>query len=300
MKKTKPSKPNFPKSICEAPLVIGDNEIPCAVLDTDVRVFSRRKLFSIMKLSSGGGKNNEVNLPRFLQASNLTPYISKELMSMGFIEYSPKSGRTAYGIKAEFLPMMCEVFINAAADGVLKKHQQPIATICRILQNGFAKVGIIALIDEATGYQDIRARDSLAKILNLYLSKEIHKWTKTFPIDFYREIYRLKGWEWKELKNGKKPPTPWIVGRYTDDWVYKRIAPGVREELREKNSNRKVKHHQLFNLEEGYPRLRDHIAGVTAIMKVSDSLEECKRNINKAFPLKWKKGDLFYMKKDTK
>ena len=33
-----------------------------------------------------------------------------------------------------------------------------------ILQHGFAVVGLTALVDEATGHQDDRARDAVAKV----------------------------------------------------------------------------------------------------------------------------------------
>ncbi len=50
-----------------------------------------------------------------------------------------------------------------------------------ILQHGFATVGIIALVDEATGYQDFRARDTLTKILERFAANEIRLWVKTYP-----------------------------------------------------------------------------------------------------------------------
>lgn len=37
------------------------------------------------------------------------------------------------------------------------------------------------------GDQDLRARDALAKILEAFVAKEIRKWVKTFPVEFYKE-----------------------------------------------------------------------------------------------------------------
>lgn len=290
---------SIPKAVCEAPLAIGKTEISCAVLDTGDRVVSRRQIFSLMKLSSGGGQVAPIpqlaKLPRFLQAKNLIPYINEELKSIKIIEYSRKQGRTAFGVKADFLPMICKVFVDAEADNVLNANQKPIAKMSRILLGAFATIGIIALIDEATGYQNVRAENALAKILEKYLDEEIHKWTKTFPIEFYQQIYRLKGWEWEQLENGKKPRTPAIIGRYTDDWVYKRIAPGVLNELKRLNPDRRVRHHQWFNEDLGHPKLREHISAIIAIMKVSDDWNDCKKKINKAFPLEWDEDSLFFI-----
>lgn len=287
--------------ICEAPLIVGDIELACAVLEGGVRVLSQRQTLHALGRSRQGKKESEGELPSFLRANNLKPFINNELTKeTNFIEYRPKErGRTAYGIRAKLLPMICEVFINAHAAGVLLKNQLPTAERCRILQNGLAQVGIIALIDEATGYQDIRTKRALAEILEQYLAEKAMKWSRTFPLEFYRQIYRLHNWEWKELETGKKPPTPYIIGRFTDNLVYRRMAPGLLEELRERNPERRVRHHQWFNPDRGHPQLREHISHVITVMKISDTWETLRKNIDKVFPLQWDKGTLFYEEDDS-
>lgn len=194
-------KSGIPKAICEAPLIIGGINLPCAVLEGGVRVLSQRQVSHVFGRSTPGKKESNDKLPYFLHVNNLKPFVNSELTeAANFIEYQPKSGRTAYGIRAEILPMICEVFINARAADALLTSQFPTEERCRKLQNGFARVGIIALIDEATGYQDIRAKRALAQILEQYLSEDVMGWTRTFPLDFYRQIYRLRGWEWRELE----------------------------------------------------------------------------------------------------
>ena len=297
-------KDDIPKALYEASLKIGNIELQCAVLDGEVRVISQRRLLEA--LGRKGRPKRQINrgfqLPDFLLSENLKPYINKDLIAASnYIEYQPLlKGRTAYGIKAEVLPMICAVFINAAADRALKKQQLATANICRVLQNGFAQVGIIALIDEATGYQDVRAKNVLAKILEEYLAKEIQKWTKTFPLEFYKEIYRLKGWVWIGGDTGKKPNTPDIVGKYTDDYVYRRLAPGVLTELKIRNPDRRVRHHQWFEPERGHPKLREHIHGVMAIMRVSQNWHDFREKMDTAYPLQWEEGTLFYKKTRSK
>ena len=293
------------KAVCEGKLPIAGMELTCAVLEDGTRVLSRRQtLFALGKSKATGGAKRH-DLPAYLQAKNIRPYIGDELReaAINYIEYQPKTGgRTAYGINADFLPLVCEVYLTARDENALTKKQNPIAVRCRILQNGFARVGIAALIDEATGYQNVRAKDALSKILERYLAKEAQKWTRTFPLEFYREMYRLHpGWEWVELENGKKPRTPQVVGKYTDDFVYKRIAPGVLKELKSRNWQRKVRHHQWFNPENGHPRLREHIQRVITIMEVSDSWDQLIKNLDKVVPLQWQEGTLFYApQKDAK
>ena len=93
-----------------------------------------------------------------------------------------------------------------------------------------AHVGIIALVDEATGFQDFRSRDALAEFLEAFVAKEIQKWVKTFPPDFYKQMFRLRGIPYAETV--KKPA---YIGHLTNDLVYARLAPGVLATLRAKN-----------------------------------------------------------------
>jgi len=55
----------------------------------------------------------------------------------------------------------------------LSPRQKIIADQCEILVRSFAKVGIIALVDEATGYQYEREKAELQVILKTYISEEI-------------------------------------------------------------------------------------------------------------------------------
>ena len=297
---TKKPQTKYPKAVCEGKLRIHNTEISCAVLDNGERVLSQRETLETIGRSRHSGSSRSgrgaTDLPTYLRAQNLQDFIPPELRDSEKIRivYSPmKGGRTGYGISAELLPLICEVYLEANAANALQKSQEKIADICRMLQNGFARVGITALVDEATGYQSVRATNALAKILERYLSEEIRKWTQTFPLDFYRQIYRLRGWAWEEKEGGKKPSTPWIVGRYTDDLIYKRLAPGVLNELRKRDSG--VRRHQWFNTENGYPALTNHIGNVITVMRLSDDWKDFRGKMDSLFPVYWdQEGDLFY------
>jgi hypothetical protein len=144
---------------------------------------------------------------------------------------------------------------------------------------------LFALIDEATGYQDDRAKYALAKIFTSFLAKERQKWTLTFPLDFYKEIYRLRGWKF-EPWNTKRPS---VVASWTDDFVYDRLAPGLTDELRNKNliaetGRRSGKHHQWFNPDKGHPKLKEHISGVIALLRAADNWEAFRRGLDRAYP----------------
>ncbi len=268
------------------PLVIGDVEIQCYVLEDETRVLSQRSFLQAIgrSVSRPGGAGGE-QPPAFLAPTNLKPFISKELTAASKrIEFWPPTGRTAYGYQAILLPRICSLYLEARDAGALRPSQMHVAQRAEILLRGLAEVGIIAMVDEATGYQERRARNALATILEKYIAKDLQPWTKTFPYEFYAEIFRLRGWPGPE---GAKRPS--VIGHYTNDFVYQRLAPGLLEELRRLNptlptGRRSSQHTQWFTPDFGHPRLKEHLAGVTAIMRVSSNWNAFKRNLDLAFP----------------
>ena len=272
----------------DRPLVIGDIEIPCYVLENEIRVLSQGGFLQAIGRSrtppagTGGGVDD---LPAFLAASNLKPFLSQiqETASTTPIPFLAPSRGLTYGYPAILLPQVCEVYLKARDAGVLLPGQQHIAERAEILIRGLATVGIIALVDEATGYQDIRSKLALAKILEEFIAKELQPWTKTFPYEFYTEIARLKGWP--PLYSMKRPS---VVGHYTNDIVYERIAPGLLQELRSVNptlptGRRRQRHHQWFTPEFGHPRLKEHLAAVTALMRAAPNWPAFQRSLQRAF-----------------
>lgn len=266
---------------------IGDKKIPCAVLEDGTRVVTSSGLLLALDRPWRGtyAVEDRTETPNFLNANNLTAFIDDDLRTVLIpIRYRTESGAIKEGYKAEILRMVCNVYLKARRAGVLKKNQEPIAIASEIVLNALAEVGITALIDEATGYQDHRAKDALAKILEEFISKELRPWTKTFPIEFYKEIFRLHRWAF-DPGSVKRPS---VIGHYTNDIVYKRLAPGVLKELRAKNpivdGRRKHKMFQWLTGEIGDPKLRSHIDGVIAIMRISDDWPQFRHFLKKAYP----------------
>ncbi len=202
------------------------------------------------------------------------------------MKYRTENGRSAIGIKAEIIPKICDVWLDADENGKLRKTQIEIAAKAKLIMRALAHVGITALVDEATGYQYERARNALGEILERFIAKELQPWTKTFPTDFYEEIFRLKKWKFD-------PATmqgPRVISAYTMDIVYKRLAPGIVDELKSKSppvakGRRKNKLLQWLTGNVGHPQLRAHIEAVTALMRVSNSWEQFKKFIDKAYPI---------------
>lgn len=275
----------------DRPLVIGEIEIPCYVLEDETRVLSQQGFLEAVgrapKAKGGHGAQTVDQLPAFLAARNLKPFIDENLAkSTTPIPFRAVAGQRAYGYRAELLPEVCDVYLRAREARALLPRQEHIAARAEILIRGLAAVGIIGLVDEATGYQKIREQRALATILEKFIAKELQPWTLTFPYEFYEEIFRLKRWPGPD---GVRRPS--VIGHYTNDIVYKRIAPGILDELREQNPTlpggrrRSTHHHRLFTPDFGHPKLREHLAAVTALMRASSTWAVFKRHLDRAFPL---------------
>lgn len=140
---------------------------------------------------------------------------------------------------------------------------------------------------KATGYQKVRDRQALQKILDAYLRKELAAWAKRFPNEFYEEMFRLRKWQW----NGLSVKRPGFVGKLTNDLVYERLAPSLLAELNRKNpvseaGHRKSRHHQWLSDDIGIPALAQHIHAAIALMRASDSWSAFYGMINRALPKK--------------
>jgi hypothetical protein len=258
---------------------IGELTIQCAVLPDGRRVLSQRGVGRALGRGYGGSdwKNQEQdgggNLPFFMAAKSLTPFISNELLALVTepIKYlHGKGGGVAHGVNATALPQICDVWLKAREAGILTEPQRAVAQKAEILMRGLAHIGILALVDEATGYQEVRDKNALQAILEKYVRKELAAWAKRFPDDFYRELYRLRGWEWRGMTGNRISACAF----YTKDLIYDRIAPGLLTELEAKNpvlpsGRRKGAHHQLLTEDIGIPKLAEHFGSVVTLQRIS-------------------------------
>lgn len=164
---------------------IGNIDLPCYVLEDGTRVLSQRGVNKALNRPEGGAGN----LPSFIGLKSLNPFIPNDFIarvSEPIIFVPPRGGSPANGIPASALPEICEIWLNAKESGVLSENQLRTAKLADTLIRGLAHVGIIALVDEATGYQEIRDKHALEKILDAYLMKELAAWAKRFPDEFYK------------------------------------------------------------------------------------------------------------------
>ncbi len=275
---------------------LGDLEINCAVLPNGERVLSQadflRSIGRSRSPKAGRGILSTLNtLPFFLQAKALEPFIDEELAaSTNPVFYTVgDANREQVGYKAELLPKVCEVYLklrdsSLLTDGKVPKTHAHIIKACDALMRGLAYTGIVALVDEATGYQNVREKDALQQIIDKFLKDEARKWSKTFPDEFWHKLIKVKGYPgYMALQR------PAFVGHWVNDIIYSRLAPGVAKRLKEVNprsekGHRKNKHHQHLSSDHGVPELKTHLTRVMTLMDASSNDAEFKRLLNRSLP----------------
>lgn len=254
---------------------------------------SQRGLQTSIGRNVSGGAQRLLGILARLSSKGLDTKDLESRIGNPILFRAPGAGK-AHGFEATVLADFCEVILAAREkQGVLQANQYHVAKQCEILMRGFARVGIIALVDEATGYQYDRPRQQLAEILEAFISKELVKWMKMFPDDFYQELFRLRGWTY----SSKPARRPILVGKLTINLVYERLAPGVLAELKRLNPRTpkgRLKHKLFQRLTEdvGHPKLREHLASVTALMRSCDDWRDFYKRLDRALP-KFKPMPLF-------
>jgi hypothetical protein len=281
-----------PQATHESHITLGDLKIECAVLDDGRRVISERAMTKAFGGRRGGShwkriKEGGANLPVYLSATNFLPFIDSGLGDAltSPILYKTKNGNIANGLEASLLPKVCNVFLKARDADSLHKAQIPMSAQADIIMRGLAEVGIVALIDEATGYQRERANDALSRILEAFVAKELQPWVKTFPDDFYAQLFRLRGLTYP-AENVKRPQ---YFGHLTNDIIYKRLAPAVLDELKSttpKTPKGRLKshYHRHLTTDLGHPKLREHLASVVTAMKLSKDYNDFRVKLDLIHP----------------
>ncbi len=271
-------------------LKIGDIELPCAVLENRTPVIFYTSVTKTLGRGMGGkgrklASKSGIRMPDFLYGAALEPFVSPSLRAALNNPILVRSrGGKRKALDANLIPEICEVWLDAHKAKKLQPSQEHIAKNADVLLRGFARVGITALIYEATDYEKIKDRDELERILEAYISKELLPWTKRFPDDFYEQLFRLRGWQYRPL-SVKRPK---YVGKLTNELIYEKLPRGVLEELRNKNpitpkGYRKYKFFQFLTENIGDPHLEKQLVAVTTLMRASPNWATFYRLFNRVY-----------------
>jgi len=278
-------------------LKLGDIRIPCAVLEDGTRVLRERSVAkAIGKKGSGAYWKRKKSAPNAVIpeyfSTDIERFIPDEIKQSlaNPLIFKTKSGTIAKGIPATTLPEICDVWVKASKEGAFSESQKRTAANALMLKTAISKVGIIALVDEATGYEKDRIREeqeALQKLLSLYLSEERLKWAKFFPEVYYKELFRLRGWTYNALTSKR----PRLLGKITNQIVYEKLPPGVLDKLKKLNpvinekGYRRAKFTQHLSMDIGQPDLRDHLLQLVTVLRISTNWQDFKKKFVRAFPI---------------
>jgi hypothetical protein len=263
-------------------LHIANVDLRCFVLEDQRRVISGRSLTEAIGMRGRGQGASRISTHPALKG-----FIGADLAQAIENPIQFKSGGLpTTGFEDTILLQICDAILNARDAGALKTEQeQRYAKAADTLMRAFATIGIIALVDEATGYQAEREKEELQKMLAAYVAPEFLPWTRRFPPEFYEQMFRLLGWQYRPLSLKR----PRLVGKLTSQLVYEKLPKGLLDDLRRKNpadetGRRKRKHHQFLTNDIGNPHLEKHLAVVTTLMRISPNWRVFMAHFSRAFP----------------
>jgi hypothetical protein len=246
-------------------LTLGNEEIACYVLSDGRRVISRTSATSALSGIKHGG-----DLKSYVGVGNLANYLAlnldEELVQFTLPEVTNKR---VFGLTAEIFLSICRAYVAALSDGApLTSRQQEIALKASGFLSACATVGLIALIDEATGYQYARAEDALQVKLRAFLEEEMRPWEKTFPDDLWKEFGRLTGWQ------GSVQHRPKYWGHLVNEIIYQYLDPDVAEWLKvhAPAPRHGQNYHQWLTSQYGLKKLMEHIWMVIGVASTCDSM----------------------------
>ncbi|CAI2195087.1 2772_t:CDS:2, partial [Funneliformis geosporum] len=168
------------------------------------------------KETSGG------RLGRYLSQKSLKPFLYKGKEPGHYDPIVCYDGeKRIHGYEARRFMDFCKSMIEAKKHIDLSPRQTIIANQC-----------IIALIDEATGYQHEREREELQKqwqkMLGLYVLPEPQPYQKIFPLTIYRQIFRLYNMDFIPENIAR----PGFIGTLTNKYIYGNLPRGILEKLK--------------------------------------------------------------------
>jgi hypothetical protein len=262
----------IPKAKWLGTLSMGEAELPVFVLDNGVRVISRTGATGLLTDKKGGG-----NLESYLQVGALAKYMPPDLPGLSIeFELAEVVNKRVLGFSAETFIEICRSYVKALSDGALETdRQREIAVKASMFLASCAKVGLIALIDEATGYQYDRAVDALQVKLKAFLAEEMRDWEKTFPNDLWVEFGRLTNWK------GSVTQRPKYWGHLVTELVYGYLDADVCRWL--KNNHPQPRHgrnwHQWLSEQYGLQKLVQHIYILIGVAKTCHDMRELKEKM---------------------
>lgn len=272
-----------PHSLFRGILEIGNVEMECHVLSNGMRVLTQRE---VVRVLSGGRDSG--NLQRYLSRNPRTAQGFDMGPTVVFDVRGENLTKSAHGFDATKLVEICERYLEAREAEELKPSQLKIAKQAEIVMRACAKVGIIALIDEATGYDKVKKQREYQLKFQAFIADDLQEWARMFPEEFWLELARLEGVRYSP----RGRPLRW--GKYVMAFVYDAIDKDIGNELRKKNPNpRFLRNHHQWLKRFGREKVHDQITRVVTVMKLCDDMDEFRRKFDRLFKKNDRQMSLF-------
>lgn len=201
----------------------GSLEAPAIVLEDGRRGFLATQFAHLLGYH---GKNPSNRFDGFLACFAPNYMSGKE--KAGSPVSNPGRGR-AHFIEAEAVMEAVGNVLRAAIAGKTHKQQARQVSACVEINLALGMVGLVALIDEATGYQYHRAPDALQDLISKLIRQHASDWQRQFEPEYYAALAKMTGTAFTSGAHGRPP----IWGAITRKWVYEVCFPNeVLEEMR--------------------------------------------------------------------
>lgn len=274
-------------------LSLGAIKVDCYVLEDGTRVLSTAGMQRALGvIGNEPNQRSSGRLDEILSSKVVKATLSDDYDASSFSPILCLDGKKRISaFYATSLPDICELMLNvrdyAKEKGLeLGERQKAVIAHADLLIRSLAKVGIIALIDEATGYQYEREKFELQTILKAFISPDILDWQETFHLGFYKEIFRLWDIPFIPQTIKRKPP---FIGMLTNELIYKNLPKGsfVLRELKNKtpkteSGNYKVRLHQSLT-PFGKEELKKVLYTVESLGVLSSNKKEFRRLVENRY-----------------
>jgi hypothetical protein len=248
---------------------LGGDQLECYVLGDGRRVISLRATVKAIANADSG------DLAKFIGVSSLNSFINKDLILSELIEFSiPGTQLKGLGMTTEHFELICRGYVQALYQNApLTQRQREIAIKCAVITSGLTRIGLDALIDEATGYQYERDEDALQVKLRAFIADELRAWEKTFPDGLWEEFGRLTNW------GGSLHSRPKYWGKLVIELIYDTLDPDVAQYLRENRPPPGIHWHRNLSSNYGVQQLVSRCYEIIGLAKSCQTMQELRKKV---------------------
>src|ERR1017187_84372 len=277
-----------PEALCEGAMEIGSVQIECYVLDNLKRVIHKRGMAKALGMKSEGGNV----FMRAMGRKGLGSVIGEELRSKldNPLIFKTLTADLGHGYDATILIDICDAIIEAAKTDKLGPNQEDLAKQAEIIIPASAKLGIVALVDDATGFIADKRREQYKELFREFIREEIKLYDEPqFPDQLFDVIYKIYGLPRKSDTQNH----PQFFGKFIRKYIYEPLANSngaILEMLDEKNpvvyvnGGRRYKMYNFLSDVVGMPKLKAHFWQVIGIGNSVKNKAQFERSFYTAFP----------------